>query len=120
MSSDTRELIPRGYSPPSAAITASTSASSLYAAGHDEQLALGQLDVPVTELDGHAALEHEKEVVRVIVLVPDELALDLDDGELVVVEEADDPGAEGLVDARELLIQLMALSTVQATTRRWR
>ena len=45
----------------------------------DEQLAGPELDVAVAELDRQPAGDHEEEVVRVVVLVPDELARDLDD-----------------------------------------
>ena len=47
--------------------------------------------------------EDEEEVVRVRVRVPDELALRLRHLDLRVVVVADDPRAEGLVEARELL-----------------
>ena len=39
----------------------------------------------------------------VVVRMPDELAMDLDDGELVVVERADDPGAVRGVEQAELV-----------------
>jgi hypothetical protein len=38
------------------------------------------------KLDREPSLEHEEEIVRVVVLVPYELALDLDDHEVVTVE----------------------------------
>ena len=45
----------------------------------------------------------EEEVVGLVVLVPDELALGLDDQELVVVQVADDRGLVGAGEQRELL-----------------
>ncbi len=47
----------------------------LDASWHDEELALPQRDVAIAELDRQPALEHEEEVVGVVVLVPDELAV---------------------------------------------
>jgi hypothetical protein len=56
----------------------------------NEHLALRQLDVAVAKLDGHPSGQDEKEVVGVLVLVPDELALDLDDANVVLVDPGDD------------------------------
>ena len=49
----------------------------LDAARHDVELARAELDVAVAQLDREAAGEHEEEVVGVVVLVPDELAVGL-------------------------------------------
>jgi hypothetical protein len=81
----------------------------LHPARDDEELSLAELDVSVTELDRQPPLEDEKEVVRVGVRVPDELALDLPDLDLVVVVVADDPRLEVLVDVRELLREIDGL-----------
>ena len=78
----------------------------LHAARDDEQLALAELDVPVVQLDRQPPLEDEEEVVSVGVRVPDELALDLPDLDLVLVVVADDPRLEVLVDGRELLSEI--------------
>ena len=69
-------------------------------------LSLSQLDVAIAQLDGEAAAQHQEEVVGVVVLVPDELALDLHEHELVVVQVADDPGAVGPVEELELLCEI--------------
>jgi len=63
----------------------------LHAAGDDEEVAFAQLDVTVAQLDRQSALEDEEEVVSVWVRVPDELALELPDLDLVAVVVADDP-----------------------------
>jgi hypothetical protein len=63
----------------------------LHAAGDDEEVAFAQLDVTVAQLDRQPALEDEEEVVSVWVRVPDELALELPDLDLVAVVVADDP-----------------------------
>jgi hypothetical protein len=81
----------------------------LDAARDDEDVALAELEVSVTELDREPPLEDEKEIVRVGVRVPDELALDLPDLDLVVVVVADDPRLEMLVEGRELLREIDGL-----------
>jgi hypothetical protein len=50
----------------------------LDAARHHEELAGLQGHVPVAQLDGQAAVDDQEHLVGVIVLVPDELAHDLD------------------------------------------
>jgi hypothetical protein len=79
------------------------SRAMLDAAGHDEQLAWGELDVAVAQLDREPAGEDEEEVVGLVVLVPHELAVCLDDLDLVVVQIPDDARAEWGVEQRELL-----------------
>jgi hypothetical protein len=44
----------------------------------------------VRQVDGQLAVEHEEDLVGIVVLMPDELALNLDDLELVVVHPPDD------------------------------
>src|SRR5438128_159886 len=55
------------------------------AARNDEEVARSELNVPVSQLDRQAALQHEKEIVRVGVRMPDELTPNLDDLQLVVI-----------------------------------
>ena len=81
----------------------------LHPAGDDEELSLAELNVPVAQLDRQPPLQDEKEVVRVGVRVPDELALELPDLNLVVVVVADDPRLEVLVEGRELLREIDGL-----------
>ena len=76
---------------------------------HDEDVALAELDVSVTKLDRQPPVEDEKEIVGVGVRVPDELAFDLPDLDLVVVVVADDARLEVLVDGRELLREIDGL-----------
>jgi hypothetical protein len=82
----------------------------LNAARHDVHVPLTQLDVAIAELDGQAPLEDEEELVGLVVLVPDELSLDLDDLDVVVVQLADDLGAPVLGEQRELLREVDLLS----------
>src|SRR5262249_61596682 len=78
----------------------------LDAARHDEELALAKLHVPVAQLDRQAAAQDEEEVVRVVVAVPDELALHLDDPHVVLVDAGDHLGPPVLVEEGELLCQV--------------
>src|SRR5215204_292741 len=89
------------------------------AAWHDEQIALPQLHGAVAEFDLELALEHEKEIVGVRIAVPDELALDLDDLDLVAVHRCHDAWREALVEQRELLREIDRLvhGTADASTR---
>jgi hypothetical protein len=70
----------------------------LNAARHDEHLSFTQFDVAIAQLDRQVSPEDKEEVVRVLVLVPDKLALHLHHRELVVIQVADDAGA-GLLRA---------------------
>jgi hypothetical protein len=74
--------------------------------GHDEQLTRPEGDIAITQLDDQAALEHEKEVIGVVVLVPHELALRLDDHEDVAVELVYRPRLPVLREGRQLLCQI--------------
>jgi hypothetical protein len=64
----------------------------LDAAGDDEQLTGPEIDVAVAKLDRQASHKDEEEVIGIGVCVPHELALHLDQLELVIVELADDLG----------------------------
>ena len=91
----------------------------LDAARDDKEVSLAELDVPVAQLDREPPLEDEKEVVRVGVRVPDELALDLPNLDLVVVVVADDPRLEVLVDGRELLREIDGLVQCYSAASIW-
>jgi len=73
---------------------------------HDEHLAFAQFDVPIPQLDRQAALQHQEEVVGVVVLVPVEWALHLHDHQVVAVELAYGAGAVVLGEAGQLLGQV--------------
>ena len=45
---------------------------------------------PASKLDGHLAIKHNKHFIRVCVAVPDKLALNLDELELIVIHLCDD------------------------------
>ena len=76
---------------------------------NDEEVSFLQLDVPVSQLDRQAPFEDEEEVVRLGVRVPDELALQLPDLDLVVVVVANDARLEVLLERRELLREIDGL-----------
>jgi hypothetical protein len=73
--------------------------------GNHEELPLVERDITVSRLDRQAALENQEEVVCVVVFVPDELAFDLDDLQLVVVDLTDDPRLVRLAEKTEVLPQ---------------
>ena len=50
-----------------------------------------QVDIPITQLNGHASSEDEEEVIRVVMLVPDEWSFRLDDHHIVPVELRHNP-----------------------------
>src|SRR6266567_365410 len=47
--------------------------------GHDNHFSFRELDVALAELNSHLALQNEKELVLLLVLVPDEFPLKLDE-----------------------------------------
>jgi hypothetical protein len=57
---------------------------------HDEEFALFQPNVPVAKLHAKAALDHQEQLVLVIVVVPDELALEFDQLDELAVQLASD------------------------------
>ena len=91
----------------------------LDAARDDEELSLAELNVPVAQPDRQPPLEDKKEIVGVGVRVPDELAFDLPDLDLVVVVVADDPRLEVLGDGRELLREIDGLVQCYSAASIW-
>ena len=78
----------------------------LDAGGDDDQLARGNGFLPLPEIHAKSALDDQEHLVGVIVLVPDELARDLDQLDLIAVELADHLGAPMIGEASELLGQI--------------
>ena len=58
----------------------------LHSFGYHEHLARPQIDLAISQFNRQMALKHEKEVVRIVMLVPNELSLGLDDHDIVSVE----------------------------------
>jgi hypothetical protein len=75
----------------------------LHPSGHNQELPLLEPDVPVAELHAEAAMEDEEQLVLGFVLVPEELAQELDELDLLAVEFPDDPGTPVVVEELELL-----------------
>lgn len=62
---------------------------------HDEELAFGEFDDSIAEVDFESAVEDEEEFIFLLVMMPDEFAFDLREFDLLTVEFADDPRACG-------------------------
>ena len=60
--------------------------------GNDENFARPDRDIFVSKLNVDPTAENEKKIIRVVVLMPYEFALDLDHHEIVSVEPTDDAG----------------------------
>ena len=56
---------------------------------NDEQFARAERDVALAHADGDATLENKEEIIGVVVRMPNELAFDLDDHEVVTIELTD-------------------------------
>jgi hypothetical protein len=57
--------------------------------GYDEHLSRAKPDKPIAKLNFDSTRQYQKKVVRVLVLVPDELPLHLDHHQVVPVELTD-------------------------------
>ena len=64
--------------------------SVLNALGHHKYFARTKPNSAVSQLNGDMPNENQKEVVGIVVLVPNEFTLDFHDHEVVAVEAADD------------------------------
>ena len=74
--------------------------------GHHENLPGAKRDVALGHLDDETAGKDEEEVIGIGVLVPDELALDFDDHEIVAVELTDSAWLPVLVKRGQLLLEV--------------
>lgn len=74
--------------------------------GDNEQFTWTQGHITLAHADGDSALEYEEEIIRVVVRVPDELTLDLDDHEVVTIELAHDAWLPVSVEGGELLCKI--------------
>lgn len=74
-----------------------------YSLGYDEYLAWPERDISFTHLNRYSASEYQEEVVCVFVPVPNELAFDFDDHEVVAIELPHRSRLPMLVECRELL-----------------
>ena len=74
-----------------------------YAARNDEELALVEFDDPVTKMYRQVAVEDQEELVLLLVMVPDELAFEFGELDVLAVELADDTGAPMFSELLEFL-----------------
>src|SRR5208283_2119609 len=77
--------------------------------GNHEHFARPECDDPVTQLDGHAASENQKKVIRIVVLMPNELAFNLDHHQVIAVELADHTGLPVFFERRQLRREIYRL-----------
>ncbi|OLT19875.1 hypothetical protein BJF81_07545 [Ornithinimicrobium sp. CNJ-824] len=78
----------------------------LDATGHHEKLSWAEDDVSVTELDRELSVDHEEQFVGVLMGVPDEVTLDLDQLDLVVVDPGDQLRGPVVGEPIELLAEV--------------
>src|SRR5262245_24764093 len=78
----------------------------LHATRHDDELPRPQVPVAIAELHSQASGDHEEELVLPLVVVPDELALELDQLHVAVIQLARDSRIPVVVAPRELLAQV--------------
>src|SRR5262249_9713346 len=78
----------------------------LYALRDDEHLARRQPDRTIAKIDPQSALEDDERLIRVLVIVPNEVALQPHELELVVVHFGDDLRLPLLVKQPELLAEI--------------
>ena len=62
----------------------------LHAARHDEELAAFEPHLAIAELHSESPIDDQKQLVLTVVVVPDELALELDELDVLTVQLADD------------------------------
>jgi hypothetical protein len=76
---------------------------------NNEQLTGTESDIALSHLYGDAPFENEKEIVSLVVLVPDERPFNFDDHQVVPVELANRSWLEVLGKQRQLLGQVDAV-----------
>src|SRR5262245_34524861 len=77
--------------------------------GHHEHLTGTEGDVSVAHLNGHSSLEHEEEVVCVVVLVPNKRPLHFDYHQVVAIELTNRSWLPMLRKAREFVREVNSL-----------
>lgn len=74
--------------------------------GHHENFARAQRDHSISQLNADASAQHEKEIVSVVMLVPDKLPLHFDDHEVMPVELPNDAGLPIICERGQLVGQV--------------
>ena len=85
--------------------TAHASTQSLWPTRADREIC----DPIFAQLDAHAAVEHDEDLVGIGVAMPHELALDLHELELIVVHPGDDLGRPVVAEAPQLVPEVDGL-----------
>ncbi len=75
----------------------------LHPSRDDQELAFVKFDGPVAEVDAQMAAQDQKELVLVLMVVPDKLALEFDQFDVLPVQLTDDARGPVLAEARELV-----------------
>src|SRR5262245_48135250 len=73
---------------------------------HNQELPLLQRDLAIAKLHHEVALDDEKELVFKVVLVPDEVALELDEFDVLAIELPDDPWPPMVVNEGQLVLHV--------------
>src|SRR5919108_6348441 len=74
------------------------------------ELARSKLDGATSQLDPKASFDHIEELVFMLVVVPDEIALELDGFDVEVIDLADDLRGPVFLDAPELVLDIHFLN----------
>jgi hypothetical protein len=72
----------------------------LHAARHDKKLSGFDLNISGAELHSELSLDHQEELVFVLMMVPDEFTLELGELYIVLIELADDLGGKMVREER--------------------
>ncbi len=78
----------------------------LNASGHDQELASLKLNTPISELHAEPTIHDQEEFIFVIMLVPNELALELHQLDLLAVQFAHDLRAPIVTEERQLIAEV--------------
>lgn len=91
----------------------------LHAARDDQEFVFGQFYLAVPELHCETAFDDQEHFILVVVLVPHEFALELDQLDFLAVQFAYDPGIPVVVEKAEFLREVDFFHTDIAVLRTW-
>ena len=78
----------------------------LDAFGHHKHLTGRQRDRAISELDGQLPIQHDKDFIRIGVLMPHKVALDFDQFELVMIHLSDNLGGPLIAEFSQLFLKI--------------
>src|SRR6516165_7577737 len=70
---------------------------------HDVHLAPANIHAAVPEVDAKLSVKHDESLVRFLMIMPDEVAFEFDELELMVVHLCNDPRRPQILDQRQLV-----------------